>query len=95
MRNAFEDVLKLAGDHPLIALGLLAFLFLALLLGTLDELEFIGEVLLVGVRHAKVRLLRLRVLGQRFRDELRTWDVEEPAKRVDGVSPPSSPSPGS
>ena len=80
-----------AADHPLIALGCLLFLAIALFLGALDELEFIGDVCILGIRHGKARLLRLKVIGQRLWAELTTWDVEEPAKRVDGAINASNP----
>ena len=77
MRNAYDAVLKLAADHPLIAIGLLSFLGIALLLGALHEIELIGDFLVAGIRQGKHALLRIGAVGRKLRRELTTWKETE------------------
>lgn len=57
MRNAVEDVLTLAGDHPLIAFWLSLILVLMLLLGGMHVCRVFLRCLILFVREIKHELL--------------------------------------
>ncbi|HYI12651.1 MAG TPA: hypothetical protein VEK57_26605 [Thermoanaerobaculia bacterium] len=73
MRNALEDVLKLAADHPLIAFWLALMLGLALLLGIIHELRVIVLGVTVLVREGKHGLRRLWDALKEFGREFKSW----------------------
>jgi hypothetical protein len=73
MRNAVEDVLKVVGDHPLIALALLVFVGIPLLLGWMHEGRFFGECAIVAIRFFKHEVTAWREFLRRLKRELSSW----------------------
>jgi hypothetical protein len=73
MRNAYDEALKFAADHPLIAVGLVVFVAIPLLLGWLHEGRFFGECAIVGIRFFKHEIAEWREYLRRLKRELTTW----------------------
>jgi hypothetical protein len=48
----------------------------------LPEIHLFNECLLVFVRHFKVELLAVKDMGRRLKQELTTWRIHPPKKRV-------------
>jgi len=73
MRNAVEDVLKLAADHPLIAFWLSLILLLMLLLGGLHVCRVLGRCLIVVIREVKHELSGLWDVVRDLAKEFSRW----------------------
>jgi hypothetical protein len=77
MHEAVGTSLKLAADHPLIALSLFVFVAIPLLLGWMHEARFFGECLIVGIRFFKHEVFAWREFLGRLKEQLATWKVDE------------------
>jgi hypothetical protein len=73
MRNAVEEVLKLAVDHPLIASWLALVFLLILLLGVMHVCRIFGGVLILLIREFKHELSDGWDVVKRLRQEITTW----------------------
>lgn len=74
------NILKAAGERPIIALVFGGFLALTLLLGMMHEGEIFGEVLVLLVRRFKHQVHALMRIARKLKLELTTWK-EEPEPR--------------
>ena len=77
MRNALEDILKLAVDQPLIASGLAVVFLLILVLGVMHFIRIFGRFLVVLIQEFKHELLGIGKVFGRVRHELRSWRSDE------------------
>jgi hypothetical protein len=68
-----KDVISIAADHPLIALGIAVFVAFPLLNGWLHEGRFFGECAIVGIRFFKHEISEWREYLRRLKRELTTW----------------------
>jgi hypothetical protein len=73
MNETVATTVKLASDHPLIALILLG---IPLLNGWMHEGRFFTECLIVGIRFFKHELLAWADIFRRLKRELTTWKSE-------------------
>ena len=76
MRETLDTAVRLAADHPLIALSLLVFVGIPLLLGWMHESRFFGECAIVGIRFFKYELAAWVEFLRRLKRELTTWKSE-------------------
>lgn len=73
MRNAYEAVLKLATDSPLIASGLAFITLLIFALGGMQVCRIFGGFLVLLIREFKHELLGIGKVLRQVKDELTKW----------------------
>ena len=76
MSRVWQYLAGVSADHPVIVGWLVPFLLITVVLGAIHELEIVGDMLIVLVRHGKKGLRGLVRVGTSLKRELTTWKAD-------------------